>query len=47
MDDYLSKPLRMSELSAMLDKWLPVAPAAELQGEPASASAAISEKIGL
>ena len=25
MDDYLSKPLRMTELSAMLRKWLPVA----------------------
>jgi PAS domain S-box-containing protein len=25
MDDYLSKPLRMTELAAMLNKWLPVA----------------------
>lgn len=25
MDDYLSKPLRMIELSPMLNKWLPVA----------------------
>jgi DNA-binding response OmpR family regulator len=23
MDDYLSKPLRMQELGAMLAKWLP------------------------
>ena len=25
MDDYLSKPLRMTELAAVLNKWLPVA----------------------
>jgi CheY-like chemotaxis protein len=25
MDDYLSKPLRMTELAPMLEKWLPAA----------------------
>jgi PAS domain S-box-containing protein len=45
MDDYLSKPLRMHELGAMLAKWLPVAdhrdpsaPGSELRdGQPVSA----------
>ncbi|MBF0185025.1 MAG: PAS domain S-box protein [Magnetococcales bacterium] len=37
MDDYLSKPLRMHELGAMLNKWLPMSAAAHHPTDPAPA----------
>ncbi len=39
MDDYMSKPLRLSELAKMLVKWLPPARSPEAQTVPAPGSA--------
>ncbi|MDD2915122.1 MAG: PAS domain S-box protein [Gallionella sp.] len=38
MDDYLSKPVQLADLKAMLEKWLPVASSDPLAGEAASTS---------
>jgi PAS domain S-box-containing protein len=45
MDDYLSKPLRMSELGPMLDKWMPLAAALAALQEPVAGTAQITEVV--
>ncbi|MDP4027918.1 MAG: PAS domain S-box protein [Gallionella sp.] len=37
MDDYLSKPVQLADLKAMLEKWMPVVSSDPIQGETASA----------
>jgi CheY-like chemotaxis protein/HPt (histidine-containing phosphotransfer) domain-containing protein len=36
MDDYLSKPISLNDLKAMLTRWIPIHPTADAQKEPVS-----------